>query len=296
MLPSFTKKLATPLGESRLQVCFFVLQALVLCGLGLALYGKVLVALFLNWASDVTYSHGYIVPVFTAYLIYRRRSWLRTIVPRSSWTGLPLILFALAMLIVGELSAELFMVRISLLLLIAGAVIFFGGWEFFRAVLYPWLTLFLMIPLPGIIFHRLTFPLQLFASESATWILEIAHIPVLRNGNILELAQMRLEVAEACSGIRSLISIVTFAVIIGYYLEKRNSLRLCLVLSSIPVAVAANSIRIILTGILCSQFGPTLATGFFHEFSGWVTFMAAVLCLLIVQWALHEIRAFFRTE
>ena len=153
-------------------------------------------------------------------------------------------------------------------MLIAGLVIFFLGWQYFRAVLFPWAFLLLMIPIPSILFNQITFPLQLLASKVASDVLPLAGVPVLREGNVIGLPLMQLEVAEACSGIRSLLSLATLTIIYGYLMESRIWIRVLLAIASVPIAVAANSFRIVGTGLLVQYWDPEKAEGFFHLFSG----------------------------
>ncbi len=200
--------------------------------------------------------------------------------------------FALSVLVVGVLGAELFLSRISLLLLIAGLVIFFRGWPLFRAVLFPWVFLILMIPIPAIVFSQITFPLQMLASKVAALLLPLLGVPVLREGNVINLPAMPLEVAEACSGIRSLLSLATLAIIYGYLAETRMWVRVALALASIPIAVAANSLRIVGTGLLVQYWDPDKAEGFFHTFSGWLVFMVSLAMLLL----LHRLLQIGRTQ
>ena len=202
---------------------------------------------------------------------------------KASWWGLPVIAVALATLVVGTVGAELFLSRVSLLFVIAGIVVLFWGWTHFRAVLFPWLFLFLMIPIPAIIFNQITFPLQILASKVAAWVLPVAGVPVLREGNVINLAAMPLEVAQACSGIRSLLSLTTLAIMYGYLMEPRKVIRVVLALASIPIAVAANSLRIVGTGLLVHYWDPDKAEGFFHAFSGWLIFVVSLLMLFLLH-------------
>jgi exosortase len=144
----------------------------------------------------------------------------------------------------------------------------------------------LAIPLPNIIYNELTFPLQILASKAASALLPIFGVPVLREGNVIVLPAMRLEVAEACSGIRSLISLFTLAIFYGYFLEKSVLRRTLLALSSIPIAIGANAIRILGTGLCVQYWDPDKAMGFFHEFSGWVVFVVSLCCLFAVHKAM----------
>jgi exosortase D (VPLPA-CTERM-specific) len=170
-----------------------------------------------------------------------------------------------------------------LLILLAGLIVLFQGWKFFRAVLFPWAFLILMIPIPAILLNRITFPLQLLASKVASVQLELAGVPILHQGNMIVLAAMPLDVAEACSGIRSLLTLVTLAIIYGYLMEARNWVRVVLAISAVPIAVAANSLRVFGTGMLV-QFGyADEAEGFYHALSGFLLFALALFMLFIVH-------------
>jgi exosortase len=173
------------------------------------------------------------------------------------------------------------------LLAIAGLVVLGYGWNYMRAILFPWLFLLLMIPIPAIVFNQITFPLQLLASRAAAHTLPLLGVPVLREGNIIQLPAMALEVAEACSGIRSLMSLTTLAIIYGYLMEPRTSFRVLLAVASIPIAVIANSLRIIGTGLLVQYWDPDKAQGFFHAFSGWLIFVVSLILLFLLHRALQ---------
>ena len=187
------------------------------------------------------------------------------------------------MLILGVLGAELFLSRFSLLLLATGLVIFFLGWKFFRALLFPLAFLILMIPIPTILFNQITFPLQILASKLAAWFLPLLGVPVLREGNIINLPAMPLEVADACSGIRSLMTLTTLTIMYGYLLESRVLIRVLLAIAAIPIAVIANGFRIVGTGLLVQYWDPDKAQGFFHEFSGWLIFVVSMFMLFFLH-------------
>ncbi|MGA7292607.1 MAG: VPLPA-CTERM-specific exosortase XrtD [Terriglobales bacterium] len=250
------------------------------------LYASILGRLFLQWVGpsrDPNFEHGIFVPLFALYILWQNRERLATISAAPSWTGLPLVVLSLLILTLGVLGAELFFSRVSLLILLAGLIILFQGWTFFRAVLFPWAFLFLMIPIPNLIINQITFPLQLLASRLATGLLQLVGVPVLREGNMIVLAAMPLEVAEACSGIRSLLTLVTLAIIYGYLMETRIWVRVALACLAVPIAVAANSFRIFGTGLLVQYWDPDKAEGFFHTFSGWLIFVVALLMLFAVH-------------
>lgn len=247
------------------------------------LYFPIILHLAGQWSKDPNFSHGFFVPIFSLFLLWQDRGPLSKIPSAPSLWGLPILICAVVVLMLGVLGAELFLSRVSLLLVIAGLIIFFQGWNFFCAVLFPWAFLLLMIPLPAIIFNQITFPLQILASKVAAAVLPLAGVPVLREGNIINLPAMPLEVAEACSGIRSLLSLTTLAIIYGYLMEKRIWVRVLLALASIPIAVAANSFRIVGTGLLVQYWDPDKAQGFFHEFSGWLVFVVSLFMLYMLH-------------
>jgi exosortase len=182
-------------------------------------------------------------------------------------------------LALGVFGAENFLSRVSLLIVLAGLVIQFQGWSFFRVLLFPWAVLFLMIPLPTIIFNELSLPLQFLASRLGSSLLTIVGVPVLREGNVIQLPSLTLDVAEACSGLRYLISLVTIATIYGYRNGPNFSQRVWTVLVAIPVAIGANALRIMGTGIVGEYWNPQMAEGFFHTFSGLIVFAISLLLL-----------------
>jgi exosortase D (VPLPA-CTERM-specific) len=250
------------------------------------LYASILARLFLQWVGphhDPNFEHGIFVPLFALFVLWRDRKKLQPIAPAPSWAGLPLVALSLLMLVLGELGAELFSSRVSLLILLAGLIILFQGWTFFRAVLFPWAFLILMVPIPRLILQQVTFPLQLQAAKLATALLELVGVPVLRQGNVIVLASMPLNVAEACSGIRSLLTLVTLAIIYGYLMETRMWVRVVLACFAVPIAVAANSFRIFGTGLVVQYWDPDKAEGFFHGFEGWLIFVVALIMLFAVH-------------
>lgn len=262
----------------------------ILSGLVLLLYAPVLKNLVLQWWSDPDYSHGFFVPLFSGYILWRQRARWMTIEIKPSNFGLLVMLGAVGLLLVGSLGAELFTTRFSLLILLVGMILFLAGWKFLRAVSFPLCFLIFMIPLPQIVYNQITFPLQLLASRFATFWLEVVHVPVLRDGNILVFSNYSLEVVEACSGIRSLMTLISLAVIYGYLLESRLWVRILLVVLMVPIAIVSNAIRIMGAGVMAHRFGPAAAEGFLHEFSGWVIFLVALLLLFAFHWILRHIR------
>ena len=257
-----------------------------------AVYYRVLAKLVTDWWQVPDFSHGFLVPIFAAYLVWTKRTALLETKIAPTWSGIALVFLGLAVLLLGVYGAELFLSRISLVILLAGLVLGFGGWQLLKELRFPLLVLLLAIPIPFIVFNEITLPLQTLASKLASALLPLFGVPVLREGNVIELPAMKLEVAEACSGIRSLMSLFTLAVFYGYFLDKSNLRRVLLALASIPIAIAANALRILGTGLCVQYWDPDKALGFFHEFSGWVMFLVSLGCLYIV----HRVMCLFRAK
>ena len=267
-----------------------VAAALIL-GAGVVwLYGGALSSLVQQWASDDDYSHGFFVLPLAVFFVWERRHALGGAASRPGVAGLALLGASLAVFIAGTLGAELFLTRISLLGVLGGAILFVWGRDHFRILLFPLAFLLLMIPLPAIVFNQTAFPLQLLASRVGETAIAAAGIPVLREGNVLHLAHANLEVAEACSGIRSLISLLMLGVVLGYFTEPRNGGRIAIAVATVPIAIVANASRVAGTGIASHWLGPAAAEGFFHTFSGWLMFVVAFAGLLVTQRLIARIR------
>lgn len=251
----------------------------VLAALTLWLYYPTLLHLAAQWAHDPNSSHGFLVPVFSVFVLWQERDRISALPFQPSWSGLGVLALSMLLLVTGQLGAELFLARFSIVVLISGLVALFLGWNYLRAALFPWAFLLLMIPIPTILLNQIALPLQLLASNVAASILPLFGVPVLREGNVLNLSAMTLEVAEACSGIRSLMSLVTLAIIYGYLAERRILIRVLLAVAAVPIAVVANSFRIIGTGLLVQFWSPDKAEGFFHTFQGWLIFVVSMLLL-----------------
>jgi exosortase len=254
-----------------------------------ALYSKIAVKLITDWYELPDFSHGFLIPFFVVFLVWNRRDAIRSARLTQSWAGLVLVVLALFVLLTGVLGADLFLSRLSFVLLVAGLVWTLCGHDMLWQTKFMFCVLLLAIPLPALIFNQLTFPLQLLASRMASELLPLAGVPVLRDGNVIQLPAMQLEVAEACSGIRSLMSLFTIAIIYGYFLEKTTWRRTVLALASIPIAVAANVVRIFGTGLCVQYWNPDKAVGFFHEFSGWLMFLVSLACLYLVHRAMCRV-------
>ena len=260
----------------------WVAAALLALGFA-ALYWQVLAKLVSDWYHDDNYSHGFLIVPLALYFVWERREKLRKIPAAPSALGFVVVLGSVAVLIAGILGSELFLTRISILGTLVGVTLFLWGWGYLRALAFPLAFLLLMIPIPAIIFNQIAFPLQLLASQFGESAMGMANVPVLREGNVLILANTTLEVAEACSGIRSLVSLLTLAIVLGYFSDPRGWVRTLVAVSSVPVAIVTNGFRVAGTGIAAHQFGAAAAEGFFHEFSGWLVFVSAFLLMLALQ-------------
>ena len=248
----------------------------------LLLYAPVLSRLAKDWTNDDNYSHGWLILPLAGYFVWERRDRLAGLVARPSVLGLAAVAAGLLMLLAGLLGAELFLPRMSMIVVATGAVLFLYGWKACRVLAFPLAFLILMIPIPALIFNQIAFPLQLLASRFGETVLSSLSIPVLREGNVIVLAHTSLEVAEACSGIRSLISLLTLGIVYGYFMDPRGGIRTMIALSTIPIAIVANGGRVAGTGVAAHYYGPAAAQGFFHTFSGWIVFAFAFMMLFVV--------------
>jgi exosortase len=279
-------------------------------------YATVMAKLFHDWWNDENYSHGLLIPFIIGYILWTQREKLASIPARSSllWGGAAIV-FALFALWAGVAGAELYTQRLSLILILAGITVYFWGFTILRMLLVPLGLLFLAMPIPAIIFNKIAFPLQLFASRCAVWSMSMLGIPVLRQGNIIELKPLnsfdtkKLEVVEACSGIRSLMTLLTLAVVFAYFTHSpdddndRGSGKrfgwlksywfwraVILVGSAIPIAILTNAFRVSGTGVLAHYYGTAVADGFFHSFSGWAIYIVAFILLFGIGMILDRFR------
>ena len=246
------------------------------------LYWSVLQKLVHDWAYDGNYSHGFFIIPLAAFFVWERRHALAARPVKPSVWGLFAIVASMGVLLAGLLGAELFLSRVSILGVLAGTVLFVLGWRHLAVLAFPIAFLLLMIPLPAIIFNQIAFPLQLLASQVGEQVLRLLQIPVLREGNVMILANTTLEVAEACSGIRSLVSLLTLGIVYGYFIDQRAGVRLLIALVTVPVAIVTNALRVAGTGVAAHYYGPEAAEGFLHEFSGLIVFAAAFALLFLL--------------
>jgi exosortase len=279
-MPQIRSDGAAPMFSTAVSAFWPRVAFLLILGVLGGLYADVLSHLSRQWSAEQDYSHGFLVPFISAYLLWERRNRLVGLPLAPSCWGIGLLGLGLFMLILGSASAELFLQRSSLIVVISGLVLLLLGSSFLRVLLFPIAFLFFMVPLPAIVMNAVAFPLQLFAARTATFCLFNFGIPVLREGNVIVLAGTTLEVAEACSGIRSLQALLALGVIYAYFSQRVIWKRWTLVALAVPIAILANAFRVTGTGMLAHYWGVEAAEGFYHTFSGWLIFVVAFILLL----------------
>ena len=272
------------------------LVVLVLLGLLIGLYGGILRDLAWQWWDDPNYTHGFLVPLFSGFLVWHRRKQLAALPTKGNWIGLPVLLAGVGALLLGDLAAENFLMRGSLIVVLAGLVLFHLGRDSFRVLAFPLLFLFFMVPLPATLFYAVAFPLQNLAARNAAWTLDTLGVPVLLDGNIIHLTKQSLGVAEACSGIRSLISLFSVAVAWAALTLPGVLAMAVFVAAVIPITILANAGRVVITGLIGQWLGVDYAQGFFHTFSSWLVFVFAFVCLLATHALIRLVQSRWRSR
>ncbi len=256
-------------------------QSCVAVGLLFIVYLPILRRMYQHWSIDPDYSHGFLIVPLSLWFAYERKYDLEDARIEGSWWGLPILAAGVVVLAIGELGTLLTPLRAGFVVTLMGLVLLLLGREVFRILFFPLAFLFLMVPLPQSLVNTIAFPLQLLAAKWAVWSLQLASIPVLLEGNIIHLASGDLFVAEACSGLRSLMALVTLGVVFAHFFRRGRPLQqVFLVASTIPIAIFVNAIRVALTGFLAHYFGHEAAGGAVHDFQGIITFSVAFMLLL----------------
>lgn len=246
------------------------------------LFAPILLSMGRDWLNDEDMGHGFFVIPVALYVVWCRKDEILNLKLAPSFWGYLVLVFGFLLLLAGILGAEFYVSRVGMLVSLAGIIYAVGGPPLLRIVVFPLFLLVFMIRIPAVIYGQITLPLQLFASSVAEQLLMLMGIPVLRDGNILELASQRLSVVEACSGIRSLLTLMFLSLAYGFMFEKRTSIRTVLFLTAIPTSIVANSLRITLTGVL-SEYDTKLAEGIYHTMEGWVVFIISLAVLLLIH-------------
>lgn len=284
-----------------------LITAIVVVAAVVFLYATVLAKLGRDWWTDENYSHGLLVPFVIAFVVWQLKDMIASRIDPSKWLGAASVVAALLMLIAGTLGAELFMQRISLIVMLAGIVIYFLGRKVLMLIAVPFALLVLAIPIPQIVFNRIAFPLQIWASQMAVWGIRLFEVPTLRKGNVIDILPkgstqtISLEVVEACSGIRSLMTLVTLSLILTYFTRRRDgggfanltrsdlTRAVLLMIAAVPIAVLTNAARVAGTGVMTYYWGKQATDGTLHDASGWVVYVAALAMLIGLNLLLKRI-------
>ena len=282
-------------------------QFLLIAAALVALYARVLAKLANDWWTDENYSHGLLVPFVIGFIVWSQFDRIKETARDPKFAlGLVSIFFALFLLLGGTLAAELFTRRISFVVMIAGIIVYFFGTKILKILAVPFLLLLLAIPIPQIIFNKIAFPLQIWASQAAIWGIRVFEVASVRKGNVIEILPqgatqvVALEVVEACSGIRSLMTLVTLALILAYFTQEKSEHAdkpfwknfdfwrgALLMFSAIPIAIFTNAARVTATGVLTYKYGKRMTEGTWHDAAGWLVYVAALVLLIAVNFALR---------
>lgn len=270
-------------------------QARTWIGLGLAfamlgfIYYRGFDFLFYMWFNKEEYSHAVLIPLISVFLIWQRKDMLERIPFMGSWAGLAVALLGIGIFVLGQLSALAVIINYSLLVVIAGLVLAYMGWQGFRTVSVPLLILVFMIPLPGFLFETFSNQLQLISSKIGVWFIRLFGISVYLEGNVIDLGSYKLQVVEACSGLRYLFPLMTLGFIAAYFFKVEFWKRAVVFISSVPISILMNSFRVGIIGVLVEYGGQSMAEGFLHDFEGWIVFMACTAVLIGEMWILSRI-------
>lgn len=252
-------------------------------------YWHGLVELVVKWEEREEYSYGYLIPFITAFLIWQRKDILEKIEFTGSWVGVLLAIVGLVLFVIGELTTLFLVIHYSFLFVVLGAALSFMGWKAFKVILVPLLFLAFMIPLPSFFLQEISQVLQLLSSQIGVWVIRLFDISVYLEGNVIDLGVYKLQVVEACSGLRYLFPLMALSFMMAYFYQDKFWKRAIIFLSSIPITVIMNSFRIGMIGVMVEYWGIEMAEGFLHDFEGWVVFMACMIVLLAEMWLLTKL-------
>ncbi len=263
---------------------YFILMALIVLGISL-IYAPILLNLVRRLASDEDYSYGLLLPLVSAYIIYLKWPRIRHYQWEPSWWGIPLVILGFSLLSLAKLVADPYTPPFSFTVVVSGLLVLLGGWGIIGILWFPLLLLILMLPLPGIITNTLTFPLQLISSQLAAGFLRALGIPLLLQGNVIDLGARQLQVVSACSGLRYILALLALGIIFCYFYQRQFWKAVVLMIVLVPAAILANATRVAAMGLF-----PALQEGFWHSFSGWLIFLVCFAFLGLVNWLLDYLR------
>ncbi len=245
-------------------------------------YHKAIGKLISDWSIDPNFSHGFLIPFVALYMVWYKQNEISQVSRQPSKTGIYVVLFGMLVHIAGNVGAELFLMRFSMIITLSGIIIYFYGFKMFWKLIVPIAYLIMMIPIPDILWNKIAFPLQLFSAKISSQTINMLGIPVFREGNILHLSNTSLEVVDACSGLRSLTSLLALTGAFAFLAPLSTFKKWILFFSAIPIAVAVNVIRLTITGGMAAWIGPEAAHGFLHDMSGLIIFGGALILVYLV--------------
>ena len=265
------------------------LPLILLSILLIGIYFQVIIELVVQWWDDPNYSHGFLIPLVSGFFVWKARKKLGTLPTQNSNWGLLVLVAGLELYVVGTAAMEYFSVRFSMVVVVIGLVLYFGGKKFLKTLWFPLVFLAFMIPIPYVIYYSVTFPMQLFSSKLACGFLQLSGLSVMRQGNVIHLPNYSLEVVEACSGLRSLMTLSALGAAMAYMTQKSLVGGVIVFFSSIPIAIGANVFRLVITALGAFLISPKFAEGFLHEASGLVVFLSGLFCLSLVAVAVRQL-------
>ncbi len=275
---------AVPLSERSMPWAPMVWFGLLL----IVLFSETLRGMTVEWLENEEMGHGLFAPIIAGYVIWQDRERLLSLKLNPSWAGLLVVVLGFAAMVAGLRGADFFISRAGFMVALTGVLMTLGGFVLIRALWFPLFLLLFMIRIPTFIYTQITFPLQLLASRVAEMLLTLMGIPVLRDGNILELPSQRLSVVEACSGIRSLMSLSLLSLVYGHFFDSKSWMRWVLFVLSVPIAISVNALRVTGSGVM-SEIDKTLASGAYHSAEGFVMWILALASLIgahkLINWA-----------
>ncbi len=246
-------------------------------------FSPVWLSLVSSWASSEDYSHGFLIVPLALYLVWQKRSEYRRLEAVANWYAFPLIVFSLLLYLLAHYAEIRTLASLSMILFIGASIFFLAGWRFFKTSIFPLTLLLFMVPVPAQIYATLTIPLQLFVTKTTAIIASGVGIPLVREGNIIHLPEHTLEVVQACSGLRSIMSLLTLGAVIAYFGLRGNVLKWILFLTAIPIAVCVNIVRVMAMVLAFYYFDIDLTQGAIHTYVGLGVFVLAILIFLLVR-------------
>jgi exosortase D (VPLPA-CTERM-specific) len=258
------------------------------------IYIGLLVAVFftshqfmIKWWGQDDYNYCYLIPFVVLYLLWEKREPLRNTPSRPTWAGIAPIAFGLVLFWLGELGGEYYTMYLSSWFVLLGLCWMHLGWRKLKLIFFPIAFILTMFPPPNFIYFNLSLKLKLISSQLGVWVLQTLGKTAYREGNVIDLGFTQLQVVDACNGLRYLFPLIVLAILVAYFSKSAWWKKLIVVLSSIPISIFVNGLRIASVGLLYPIWGPQVAEGFFHDFSGWIIFMISLGILLAELWLLN---------